>query len=292
MLDFFLRRSGRQEFFGNRSRSVENPMGDVEKQLFRKQRPSVRQNGHDGWLRLFSVVPPAFVPSSFTVMNMVCGYIAIVMSGQGSFVSACWFIILASVFDTIDGFVARMTNGISDFGIELDSLSDLVSFGAAPAYLAYRFALEGMPYDAGVFLSALIMVGSGLRLARFNISLGGYRKESFSGLPSPAQALAIAGFVLWVNAEEPRLPAEVVQQVLAWLVIGLSLLMVSKISYDALPRPTVDVFRRKPLQIAFYVAALLAILLFHKKAFFLVMLSYILLGVVRALTLLFRRKRL
>lgn len=221
-------------------------------------------------------------------MNMVCGYMAIVMAGEGSFAAACWFIILAAFFDTIDGFVARLTNGTSDFGVELDSLSDLVSFGAAPAYLVYRFGLESLPGYTGEVLSALLMVGSGLRLARFNISMIGYSKESFTGLPTPAQALTIAAFVLWMQGSSP-LMAESVVTALAWLAAGLAVLMISKVNYDALPKPTLDSFRREPLRMALYVIAFLSVLLFHAKAFFLAMLLYILLGIVRSLWLLVRQ---
>ncbi|MBM3162202.1 MAG: CDP-diacylglycerol--serine O-phosphatidyltransferase [Chlorobi bacterium] len=263
-------------------------MADVEKQSSRKRYPPVFRTDPDGRLRLLPFVSRSFVPSVFTVMNMVCGYISIVMAGQGSFAAACWFIIFAAFFDTIDGFIARVTNGISDFGIELDSLSDLVSFGAAPAYLVYRFALEALPLNTGIFLSSLVMVGSGLRLARFNISLIGYNKDSFSGLPSPAQALTIAGFVLWMLAE-PFLSAQSLQQVLGWLSGGLSLLMVSKVNYDALPKPTHDSFRRQPVQVTLYVVAMFSVLLFHAKAFFLAMLLYILLGVIRSLGLWIRQ---
>jgi len=224
-------------------------------------------------------------------MNMVSGYIAIVMAGEGSFMMACWFIILAAFFVTINGFVGRITNGTSDFGVELDSLSDLVSFGAAPAYLVYKFGLEGLPGITGICVSALLMIGSGLRLARFNISMIGYIKDSFSGLPTPAQALTIAGFVLWMIVE-PVFPAKSMQIVLAWLATALAILMVSKVNYDALPKPTVESFRQKPLQMSLYVVAIFCVLLFHAKAFFLAMLLYILLGIVRSFTLLCRQWQL
>jgi len=263
-------------------------MDDAGKQKVQKRYPPFLKTSLQDRLPLFSFVSRSFVPSVFTVMNMVCGYIAIVMAGEGSFVAACWFIILAAFFDTIDGFVARVTNGTSDFGFELDSLSDLVSFGAAPAYLVYKFGLEGLPGITGILVSSLLIVGSGLRLARFNISMIGYRKESFSGLPTPAQALTIAGFVLWMNAD-PFFPRELMHVILAWLSTGLALLMVSKVNYDALPKPTVDSFRRQPVQMLLYIAAMFCVLLFHSKAFFLAMLLYILLGIARSFTLLYRQ---
>jgi CDP-diacylglycerol--serine O-phosphatidyltransferase len=262
-------------------------MADTDKQKPQKGYPPFLKNSSGDRSRRFPTVSRSFVPSVFTVMNMVCGYISIVMSGEGSFVAACWFIIFAAFFDTIDGFVARVTNGTSDFGVELDSLSDLVSFGAAPAYLVYKFGLEGLPGIAGICVSALLMIGSGLRLARFNISMIGYEKDSFSGLPTPAQALTIVGFVLWMSGDRIFPPASM-QMVLAGLSIALALLMVSKVNYDALPKPTLDSFKRQPIQMSLYIIAMFCVLLFHSKAFFLAMLLYILVGIVRSITLLFR----
>jgi CDP-diacylglycerol--serine O-phosphatidyltransferase len=264
-------------------------MADTGKQKPQKRYPPFLKNSSGERSLRFPTVSRSFVPSVFTVMNMVCGYISIVMSGEGSFVAACWFIILAAFFDTIDGFVARVTNGTSDFGVELDSLSDLVSFGAAPAYLVYKFGLEGLPGISGICVSSLLMIGSGLRLARFNISMIGYEKDSFSGLPTPAQALAIAGFVLWMSSA-PHFPVASMQIVLAVLSVALALLMVSKVNYGTLPKPTIDSFRRQPLQMSLYIVAIFCIILFHSKAFFLAMLLYILLGIVRSITLFWRRQ--
>jgi len=266
-------------------------MDDTSNKRAQKRYPPFLKNSVQDRPQLFSFVSRSFVPSVFTVMNMVSGYIAIVMAGEGSFVAACWFIILAAFFDTLDGFVARMTNGISDFGFELDSLSDLVSFGAAPAYLVYKFGLEGLPGITGICVSSLIMIGSGLRLARFNISMIGYQKESFSGLPTPAQALTIAGFILWMSVD-PVFPAKFMQIILAWLSTGLAILMVSKVNYDALPKPTAESFRQKPFQMSLYIVAMFCVLLFHAKAFFLAMLLYILLGIVRSFTVLYRQWQL
>ena len=230
----------------------------------------------------------SFVPSVFTVMNMVCGYVAIVMSGSGQFVAAGWFIILAALLDTVDGFVARMTNAASRFGIELDSLSDLVSFGAAPAYLVYKFGLEDVGAVRGIILSSMLMIGSGLRLARFNIGVLGYRKScSFSGLPTPAQALTVAGFVLWMSAE-PFLNNYHLQNALILLTIILAVLMVSRVNYDALPKLTFETVKEKPVQTGLYIAVFFCVLIYQAKALFVAMLLYILLGVLRSLSLFFR----
>jgi CDP-diacylglycerol---serine O-phosphatidyltransferase len=249
----------------------------------RKRYPPVLHDGGERPQRRFPFVSRSFVPSVFTVMNMVSGYVSIVMAGEGSFALAGWLIFVAAFFDTIDGFVARLTNSSSEFGVELDSLSDLVSFGAAPAYLVYKFGLEtlGMPF--GLVFSSLLMIGSGLRLARFNIDLIGYHKDSFSGLPTPAQAMTVSAFVLWMKAE-PLLAFPELQRVLVVLSVVLAILMVSKVNYDVLPKPTLESFRSHPVQMTLYVIAIFCVLVFHAKAFFVAMLLYILLGIVRSLT--------
>ncbi len=236
----------------------------------------------------FPFVSRTFVPSAFTVMNMVCGYVALVMAGADRFETAAWFIILAAFFDTVDGFVARITNAASRFGVELDSLSDLVSFGAAPAYLVYSFGLENIGEVGGIVLSSLIVVGSGLRLARFNIRVLGYRKESFSGLPSPAQALTIAAFVLW-TAPGQVLARPQLEAALVLLAVVLAALMVSTVNYDALPKITVESFRKHPARTGFYLAVIFCVLVYQAKAFFVAMLLYILLGIFKTVSFVFRR---
>jgi CDP-diacylglycerol--serine O-phosphatidyltransferase len=262
-------------------------MGNDERKRDQKRYPPVLRDGEVSRPYRFPFVSRTFVPSVFTVMNMVSGYVSIVMAGEGSFIVAGWFIFLAAFFDTIDGFVARLTNSSSEFGVELDSLSDLVSFGAAPAYLVYKLGLEhlGLPY--GLIFSSLLMVGSGLRLARFNINLIDYHKDSFSGLPTPAQAMTIASFVLWMRSE-PLLAGIELQRVLIFMTFLLAILMVSKVNYDALPKPTLDSFRRHPVQMSAYVIAIFCVLIFQAKAFFVAMLLYILLGIVRSLSLMVR----
>ena len=263
-------------------------MSTDERKSKQKRYPPVLKNGNGKRMTRFPFVSRSFVPSVFTVMNMVSGYASIVMSGEDRFIAAGWFIFLAAFFDTIDGFIARLTNGASEFGVELDSLSDLVSFGAAPAFLVYKFGLDTMNMPLGLVFSSLLMVGSGLRLARFNISLIGYNKDSFSGLPTPAQAMTVAAFVLWMHSE-PLLSALQLRNALAVLTVVLAVLMISKVNYDALPKPTIDSFKRYPVQMTAYVITIFCVLVFQAKAFFVAMLLYILLGIVRSLTLLVRQ---
>ena len=232
-------------------------------------------------------VSRSLVPSGITAVNMVCGYIAIILTGAEAFVAACVFIIAAALLDAADGFVARLVGASSRFGFELDSLSDLISFGAAPAYLVYKFGLEDLGMVQGVFFSSLLVVGSGIRLARFNTAMTSGSKGSYCGLPTPAQALAVVGFVLWMDGEDVLLP-QYLHAFLSGLTVFLALLMVSRIRYNALPEPTLELVREKPLQAALYPLVITALLIYQAKALFLAMLLYILLGLIRSASLFFR----
>lgn len=227
-------------------------------------------------------VPRAAVPSTFTVMNMLCGYASIVMASDGNFTLAGWFIVGAAVFDTIDGLVARLTNSASEFGGELDSLSDLVSFGAAPSFLVYKFGLLSLGVWQGLLLSAVLLIGSGLRLARYNVQCVGGAKDFFNGLPTPSQALTVAAFVIWTHNEPVFFQAQRTG-VLAGLTICLALLMVSAVQYERLPKPDAAFFKAHPVKAGVYITTILCTLCWGAKAFFLAMMLYLVYGIFRTL---------
>jgi CDP-diacylglycerol--serine O-phosphatidyltransferase len=131
------------------------------------------------------------LPNLFTTGNMFCGFLSMIKSLEGDFLLAAYFIIGAAVFDALDGRVARFTQATSKFGMEYDSLSDLVSFGVAPAFLMYLWALK--PFERIGYLAAfLYMACAALRLARFNVQAASIEKKYFQGLPSPMAAGIVA----------------------------------------------------------------------------------------------------
>ena len=136
------------------------------------------------------------LPNLFTTAALFAGFFAIVQAMNGQFENAAMAIFAAMVFDGLDGRVARMTRTQSAFGAEYDSLSDMVSFGAAPALVAYEWALKGMG-KLGMVVAFIYCAGAALRLARFNTNLDVVDKRYFQGLPSPAAAALVAGLV-WV----------------------------------------------------------------------------------------------
>ena len=140
------------------------------------------------------------LPNLFTTGALFAGFYAIVQAMNGRFEHAAVAIFIAMVLDGLDGRVARMTHTQSAFGAEYDSLSDMVSFGVAPALVIYEFALQGMG-KLGWIAAFVYCAGAALRLARFNTQLDVFTdKRFFQGLPSPASAALVAGFV-WVMVE-------------------------------------------------------------------------------------------
>jgi CDP-diacylglycerol--serine O-phosphatidyltransferase len=134
------------------------------------------------------------LPNAFTTSALFCGFYAIVMAMNGQFSNAAVAIFAAMVLDATDGRVARLTNTQSEFGAQYDSLSDMVSFGAAPALIVYEWSLRGMG-KLGWLAAFVYCAGAALRLARFNTNITVVDKRFFQGLPSPAAAALVMGFI-------------------------------------------------------------------------------------------------
>ena len=136
------------------------------------------------------------LPNAITLAALFSGFYAIVMAINGRFELACIAVFCAAVLDSLDGRVARMTNSQSAFGEQMDSLCDMVSFGAAPALIVYIWALKDLG-KAGWIPAFVYISGAALRLARFNVNIGVVDKRFFQGLPSPAAAALVIGLI-WV----------------------------------------------------------------------------------------------
>ncbi len=134
------------------------------------------------------------LPNAITLAGLFGGFYAIVMAMNGRFEFAAIGVFCAMVLDSLDGRVARMTNTQSAFGEQMDSLSDMVSFGAAPALIVYEWALKGLG-KLGWIAAFVYCAGAALRLARFNTNIGVVDKRFFQGLPSPAAAALVVGFI-------------------------------------------------------------------------------------------------
>jgi CDP-diacylglycerol--serine O-phosphatidyltransferase len=169
------------------------------------------------------------VPNIVTTANMFCGFYSMIASIHQDFVDASWAILAAAVFDMLDGRIARMARATSRFGVEYDSLSDLLSFGMAPAILLYQSALE--PFGRLGWLAAFLYVACGaLRLARFNVTTEDQPKGYFQGLPIPGAAGMVATFMIFAHT----LSLEVTRLVgVLILTFGLASLMVSTVRFPS-----------------------------------------------------------
>ena len=168
------------------------------------------------------------LPNLFTTAALFSGFYAVVAGMDGNFENAAIAIFIAMILDGLDGRVARMTNTQSDFGAEYDSLSDMVSFGVAPALVAFSWSLQSLG-KLGWIAAFIYVAGAALRLARFNTQLETADKRYFTGLASPAAAALVAG-AIWVFSEV-KVPGTELSWMIASIVAFSGILMVSNVRY-------------------------------------------------------------
>ncbi len=217
------------------------------------------------------------LPNLFTASSIFVGVISIVEASKGHFILAAWLVLLALVFDGLDGRVARMTNTTSQFGVEFDSLADIISFGIAPAMLLYFFV--GHEFGRfGILVSALYVIFGAIRLARFNISTAKTDPNVFIGLPIPTAAVFLSMWVLLFN----KYTLQEYSIVLLFLALGVAMLMVSNFRYPSFKKIELD----KPMVFKTMIALMIVaslLYLFSAEGFAIIILAYTLYGPIRAL---------
>ena len=214
-------------------------------------------------------------PSLFTAGNLMCGFFSIIATFRGDYITAALLILLANVFDGIDGYAARLTKTTSQFGVEFDSLADVVSFGVAPAVLVYLWAL--VPWETWGWLAACTYVVFGaLRFSRFNVQSLGVSKSHFVGLPIPAAAQMITSTViLYYFLGGEGSPSR--HLTLLLVIYGLAVLMISNIPYFSLKNN--DVKRRHPIWMLVSGFILITLIIAQRQImFFTIVLLYTLSG--------------
>ncbi len=218
-------------------------------------------------------------PSLFTMLNLFFGFFSIVNTVQGKFVTASWMIVIAAVWDALDGKIARKTRAYSEFGIEFDSITDVVSFGAAPSILIYQVFFYKIAAP-GVILSFFPLLFGAIRLARFNVNLESFEKGNFSGLPIPVTAVTISSYVifnydLWEGLRFAPL--------LAPLVVLLSILMISNVEYETIPKLSFRENKKNSIHLSIMLLGIVVIILFREKALFPLIFGFVLVGLIRSL---------
>ncbi len=212
------------------------------------------------------------LPNIFTSLNLFCGFYAVIAAIDGKFTAAAIAIIIGVMFDILDGKIARATNTTSPFGLEYDSLADLISFGLAPGVMIYLWALK--PLGRIGWLAAFMFMACGaLRLARFNSQVGTISSDYFVGLPIPAGASMAATTVLFCH----RFNIAGNPIIILILLYTLSFLMVSTIKYNSFKKP--ELFRKMNFNV---LVAVILILIFIASqppiALFIVGLAYVISG--------------
>ena len=218
------------------------------------------------------------LPSLFTTGNVFCGFYSFIAALNNQYYLAAWAIVLAGVFDFLDGRIARMTKTTSAFGMQYDSLADIISFGMAPAFLSYAWVLK--PFGRVGWMAAFLFLLCGaLRLARFNVTKPDVQGQYFIGLPTPAAAMVIASIII---AFEDLFGTRVHPGIMVAVVYILAFLMVSNIKYPAFKKFE---FRKRVSFTRFLLVILVLYVLatIPKIALFMISLTYVLIGPVKLL---------
>lgn len=205
------------------------------------------------------------LPSLLTLSNLFCGFLSILMTFHGKYRWAAFWIIIAAVMDALDGIIARLMNAGSDFGIQLDSLSDTVSFGAATAFLLYFWGLK-TAQTAGLIICFLFLAAAVIRLARYNIRTKTQPdRKKYQGLTVPSAALFLSSVVIFApSALSTRMEA----LLMAGLTLAISLFMVSSIPYKNYLN--INIRRKISVRTILFLAVILGGLVFYTKIFLLV----------------------
>ena len=226
------------------------------------------------------------LPNLFTTGAMFSGFYAITSAINGQYETSAIAIFVAMILDGLDGRVARLTNTQSEFGVQYDSLSDMVSFGVAPALVMYLWAFSSLG-KLGLFAAFVHTAGGALRLARFNTQVETADKRYFQGLPSPAAAAILAGF-LWLSLEY-EYDVESLKYVVLLLTISTGLLMVSNFRYSSFKE--IDFKGKVPFVVTIGIMLGVAFIMIEPQSLlFLLFLGYMLSGPIVTLVML-RQKR-
>jgi len=226
------------------------------------------------------------LPNGLTLCGMFFGFYSILASIKGVYVHASWAIMIAVVFDGLDGWVARLTSSTTRFGIELDSLSDLVAFGIAPSVLVYKWGIA--PFGRiGIAAAFLFAACGALRLARYNVQMGSTESKAFTGMPIPGAAMVVATLVLFYHEVWEVQPEKNI--FILVLVIFLALLMVSTLRFHGLKE--IDFGKRKPFWILVAFVVVFGLIVIHPTtAVFVFAMIYLAEGLIENLYIHYRGK--
>lgn len=235
------------------------------------------------------IITKSLVPNLLTLVNLFCGFTAIIYSSENDYFKAALFILIAAIFDMFDGVAARLIGAASEFGAELDSLCDLVSFGVAPSMMLYKIYFYQFA-ETGILLSSLPALAGAARLARFNVQVTGFEdKLYFKGLPIPSGALTIVSYILFYHIGS-IIQEQYKSPLIFIVVIVTSLAMISTIKFDNLPRPNKKSIKERPIVFALFLIGILTSIFTYGDAVFPFMMVYIFGSAIRQIIRYFSEK--
>lgn len=202
----------------------------------------------------------SIVPNLLTLANLLSGFIALIYASKGQYNLSALFVFVAAIFDMIDGITARIIKSASEFGVELDSLSDAISFGVVPSFILYKIYFYQYG-DIGFLLSAFPLICGVLRLARYNIQFSAFEdKKFFTGLAIPAGAFTILSYIIYYH-QTRLIPIKLLDLTIFSVTIITSISMISRVRFYNLPRPSVKYILEYPLiTIIFLIALIIGII--------------------------------
>jgi CDP-diacylglycerol--serine O-phosphatidyltransferase len=219
----------------------------------------------------------AIIPGMLTLGNLTCGFLSIVYASDGEFTTAGILILASAFFDLIDGLAARLLNAASNFGVQLDSLADVVGFGAPTAFLIYKYKLDALG-TWGLVISLLFLVCGALRLARFNTEITDLKKKDYKGIPIPVAALIVTLLVL------AQLDSSIVPSSMKWVFPVVTILsafgMVSSLKFATFPKLNKVALLANPLQMVLVALLPFAIYFYSWTGLFFIFIFGILLNMV------------
>lgn len=200
------------------------------------------------------------VPNSLTLANLFSGFIALTYVAKEQYLLGAMFVLIAAIFDMIDGITARLVKSASEFGVQLDSLSDAVSFGVVPSFMLYKIYFYQYN-DFGLFFSALPLICGVLRLARYNITASTYEdKKFFTGMAIPSGAFFIISYLVFYHNSN-LISIDFKNYLIFIVTLVASLSMISTIKFYNAPRPSIRYIKQHPIiSIVFLLAIVLSIL--------------------------------
>ncbi|MDL2316145.1 CDP-diacylglycerol--serine O-phosphatidyltransferase [Desulfovibrio sp. OttesenSCG-928-A18] len=229
------------------------------------------------------------LPNLFTTASLLSGFVGLLWAAKGNYEGCALAILFSALMDGLDGKVARLTNTASEFGVQYDSLADLVAFGVTPAFMIFQYSLQNFN-RVGVAVAFLFTVCGALRLARFNVqSNNSASKRFFTGLPIPAAGCTLACIVLFVPFM-PEFMLKGLNGIILICTVCIAFLMVSRIRYASFKE--LGFFKAHPFRTMVFVIALFALIVASPKLFgSLILFGYIFSGLVHTFVLLPRMSR-